>query len=176
MKRIVAGILAHVDSGKTTLSEAMLYHTGTIRKPGRVDHRNTYLDTDRIERERGITIFSKQAIIKLDNAEITLLDTPGHADFSTETERVLQILDCAILVISGTDGVQSHTETLWRLLTRYSIPVFIFINKTDMPGIDRKNIIIDLKNKLDYRCVDFENSDKDLLYEELAECDESIMQ
>ena len=123
MKRIVAGILAHVDSGKTTLSEAMLYHTGTIRKPGRVDHRNTYLDTDRIERERGITIFSKQAIIKLDNAEITLLDTPGHADFSTETERVLQILDCAILVISGTDGVQSHTETLWRLLTRYSIPV-----------------------------------------------------
>ena len=130
MKRIVAGILAHVDSGKTTLSEAMLYHTGTIRKPGRVDHRNTYLDTDRIERERGITIFSKQAIIKLDNAEITLLDTPGHADFSTETERVLQILDCAILVISGTDGVQSHTETLWRLLTRYSIPVFIFINKT----------------------------------------------
>lgn len=176
MKRIVAGILAHVDSGKTTLSEAMLYHTGTIRKPGRVDHRNTYLDTDRIERERGITIFSKQAIIKLDNAEITLLDTPGHADFSTETERVLQILDCAILVISGTDGVQSHTETLWRLLTRYSIPVFIFINKTDMPGIDRKNIIIDPKNKLDYRCVDFENSDKDLLYEELAECDESIMQ
>lgn len=176
MKRIVAGILAHVDSGKTTLSEAMLYHTGTIRKPGRVDHRNTYLDTDRIERERGITIFSKQAIIKLDNAEITLLDTPGHADFSTETERVLQILDCAILVISGTDGVQSHTETLWRLLTRYSIPVFIFINKTDMPGIDRKNIIIDLKKKLDYRCVDFENSDKDRLYEELAECDESIMQ
>lgn len=176
MKRIVTGILAHVDSGKTTLSEAMLYHTGTIRKPGRVDHRNTYLDTNYIERDRGITIFSKQAILKYNDTEITLIDTPGHADFSTETERVLQILDCAILVISGTNGVQSHTGILWNLLKRYNIPVFIFINKTDMPGIDRKNIISDLKKKLDYRCVDFDNSDKTSLYEELAECDESILQ
>ena len=129
MKKIVTGILAHVDSGKTTLSEALLYHSGTIRLHGRVDHGNAFLDTNPIEREKGITIFSKQAVIDLQDTYITLLDTPGHIDFSAETERTLSVLDYCILVISGTDGVQNHTETLWNLLKRYNIPTFIFINK-----------------------------------------------
>ena len=129
MKKLVLGILAHVDSGKTTLSEGILYKTGEIRKWGRVDHRDTFLDTHNLERERGITIFSKQAVFHIGNTKFTLLDTPGHADFSTETERTLQILDYAILVISGSEGIQSHTETLWKLLQKYKIPSFIFVNK-----------------------------------------------
>ena len=123
MKRCSIGVLAHVDAGKTTLSEALLYRSGSIRKLGRVDHRDAFLDTDAIERERGITIFSKQAVLPLDGLEVTLLDTPGHVDFSSEMERTLHVLDCAILVISGTDGVQGHTRTLWRLLERYGVPV-----------------------------------------------------
>lgn len=133
-KQLVVGILAHVDSGKTTLSEAMLYRAGSIRKLGRVDNKDAFLDTDTLEKARGITIFSKQALLKTGSTNITLLDTPGHVDFSTETERTLQVLDYAVLVISGTDGVQSHTETLWRLLRRYHIPTFVFINKMDLPG------------------------------------------
>ena len=132
MKKIVLGILAHVDSGKTTLSEAMLYTAGKIRKLGRVDHKNAYLDTNAIERERGITIFSKQAVFSYKDFEITLVDTPGHVDFSAETERVLSVLDYAVLVISGIDGVQNHTKTLWKLLSDYNVPVFIFINKMDI--------------------------------------------
>ena len=133
-KQLVIGILAHVDSGKTTLSEALLYGTGTIRKLGRVDHKDAFLDTDALEKARGITIFSKQALFTAGNTDFTLLDTPGHVDFSTETERTLQVLDYAVLVISGTDGVQSHTETLWRLLRRYRIPTFVFVNKMDLPA------------------------------------------
>ena len=132
-KQIVLGILAHVDSGKTTLSEAMLYRSGAIRKLGRVDHKDAFLDTDTLEKARGITIFSKQALLTAGNTDITLLDTPGHVDFSTETERTLQVLDYAVLVVSGTDGVQSHTETLWRLLRRYHVPTFVFVNKMDLP-------------------------------------------
>lgn len=137
MKKLVVGILAHVDAGKTTLSEAMLYTTGALRKLGRVDHQDAFLDTDAMERERGITIFSKQAELTLPQAAVTLLDTPGHVDFSAEMERTLQVLDCAILVISGTDGVQGHTRTLWRLLERYHIPTFLFVNKMDLAGATR---------------------------------------
>ena len=136
-KQIVLGILAHVDSGKTTLSEALLYRSGAIRKLGRVDHKDAFLDTDTLERARGITIFSKQALLTAGNTDLTLLDTPGHVDFSTETERTLQVLDYAVLVVSGTDGVQSHTRTLWRLLEGYRVPVFLFVNKMDLAGADR---------------------------------------
>ena len=141
-KQLVIGILAHVDSGKTTLSEALLYGTGTIRKLGRVDHKDAFLDTDALEKARGITIFSKQALFTAGNTDFTLLDTPGHVDFSTETERTLQVLDYAVLVISGTDGVQSHTETLWRLLRRYHIPTFVFVNKMNLPGPGREALLI----------------------------------
>lgn len=175
MKRLVTGIFAHVDSGKTTLSEALLYSAGEIRNLGRVDRRDTFLDTDRLERERGITIFSKQARLRFDDTEITLLDTPGHVDFSPEAERVMQILDCAVLVISGTDGVQSHTETLWRLLEKYHVPVFIFVNKMDLPGADRKQVMNELKRRLDYRCVDFSETSSEEFFGELAECDEILM-
>ena len=136
MEKLVIGILAHVDAGKTTLSEGILYLTGKIRKLGRVDHKDAYLDTYNLERERGITIFSKQAEFELGNRGITLLDTPGHVDFSAEMERTLQVLDYAILVINGADGVQGHTMTLWRLLARYQIPTFLFINKMDQDGSD----------------------------------------
>lgn len=135
MKKLTIGILAHVDSGKTTLTEALLYKTGEIRNLGRVDHKDAFLDTHELERLRGITIFAKQAVMNINDTEITLLDTPGHVDFSAETERTLSVLDYAILVISGTDGVQNHTETLWKLIQRYNIPAFIFINKTDIMGI-----------------------------------------
>ena len=128
------GIVAHVDAGKTTLSESMLYHAGAIRKLGRVDHKDAFLDTDQMERERGITIFSKQAVFRWKDRTITLLDTPGHVDFSAEMERVLQVLDCAVLVVSGADGVQGHTQTLWKLLKRYQIPTFLFVNKMDQEG------------------------------------------
>ena len=137
MKKITIGITAHVDSGKTTLSEAMLYLTGVTRKLGRVDHGNSYLDTDAIERDRVITIFAHQASFNIDDTCITLLDTPGHVDFSAETERTMQVIDYAVLVISGTDGIQSHSATLWKLLRQYNIPVFIFVNKMDLCGADK---------------------------------------
>ena len=133
---ISVGLLAHVDSGKTTLSEGILYLTGQIRKPGRVDHGDAFLDNYALERQRGITIFSKQAVFQLGDSKVTLLDTPGHVDFSAEMERTLQVLDYAVLVVSGADGVQGHTRTLWNLLARYRIPTFIFVNKMDQPGTD----------------------------------------
>ncbi|YAF49181.1 TetM/TetW/TetO/TetS family tetracycline resistance ribosomal protection protein [Faecalibacterium prausnitzii] len=174
-KQLVIGILAHVDSGKTTLSEAMLYGTGTIRKLGRVDHKDAFLDTDALEKARGITIFSKQALFTAGNTDFTLLDTPGHVDFSTETERTLQVLDYAVLVISGTDGVQSHTETLWRLLRRYRIPTFVFVNKMDLPGPGREALLTQLNRRLGDGFVDFgaEQADRD---EALALCDERLME
>ncbi len=158
MKRLVLGILAHVDSGKTTLSEGLLYNSGAISKLGRVDHKDAFLDTDTIEKERGITIFSKQAMININDTSITLLDTPGHVDFSAETERTLAVLDYAILVISGTDGVQSHTRTLWKMLSHYHIPTFIFVNKMDLPCKSKGELMSELCEKLDSACVDF--SDK----------------
>ena len=174
-KQLVIGILAHVDSGKTTLSEALLYGTGTIRKLGRVDHKDAFLDTDALEKARGITIFSKQALFTAGNTDFTLLDTPGHVDFSTETERTLQVLDYAVLVISGTDGVQSHTETLWRLLRRYRIPTFVFVNKMDLPGPGRESLLTQLNRRLGDGFVDFgaEQADRD---EALALCDERLME
>ena len=174
-KQLVIGILAHVDSGKTTLSEALLYGTGTIRKLGRVDHKDAFLDTDALEKARGITIFSKQALFTAGDTDFTLLDTPGHVDFSTETERTLQVLDYAVLVISGTDGVQSHTETLWRLLRRYRIPTFVFVNKMDLPGPGREALLTQLNRRLGDGFVDFgaEQADRD---EALALCDERLME
>lgn len=176
MKRIVIGILAHVDSGKTTLSEAMLYNTGEIRSLGRVDHKNAFLDTHEIERNRGITIFSKQAVIKLDNTEITLLDTPGHVDFSTETERTLRVLDYAVLVVSGSEGVQSHTETLWKLLIRYNVPVFIFVNKMDLSDKSADEITASLCSDLSEHCIRFDDENQnDSFFENIAMCDEKLM-
>lgn len=173
-KQIVLGILAHVDSGKTTLSEAMLYRAGVTRRLGRVDHKDAFLDTDALEKERGITIFSKQALLTAGDTDITLLDTPGHVDFSTETERTLQVLDYAVLVVSGTDGVQSHTETLWRLLRRYHVPTFVFVNKMDLPGMERQELLAQLNRRLGEGFVDFgaERADRD---EALALCDENLM-
>lgn len=176
MKKITFGILAHVDSGKTTLSEAILYKTGEIRKLGRVDHKNTFLDTHFLERERGITIFSKQAKFNLGDMSCTILDTPGHSDFSNETERTLQVIDYAILVISGSEKVQSHTETLWDLLKRYNIPTFIFVNKTDLSGVNRDDVMYTLKKRLSDGCIDFFHYDKEKLLEELSLCDEELMQ
>ena len=177
MKRLVIGILAHVDSGKTTLSEGMLYSSGDIRKLGRVDHKTSFLDTYSLEKERGITIFSKQAVLHLDDAEITLLDTPGHIDFSAETERTLQVLDYAVLVINGSDGVQNHTRTLWKLLERYNVPVFVFINKMDLPGTDREVLLTEMKLKLSDCCCDFDiDNTSDEFYEETASHDEKLMQ
>lgn len=175
MKHITIGILAHVDAGKTTLSECMLYLSGQIRKPGRVDHKDAFLDTYELERERGITIFSKQAELKMGNLGITLLDTPGHVDFSAEMERTLQVLDYAILVINGADGVQGHTRTLWRLLKRYQIPTFIFINKMDQVGTDKAKILADLENRLDEGCIDFSEITEET-YDSLAMCDEKVME
>lgn len=175
MKKIVVGILAHVDSGKTTLSEALLYQSGNINKLGRVDHRDSFLDTFSLERDRGITIFSKQAVLKYKDTEFTLLDTPGHVDFSAETERTLQVLDYAVLVISATDGIQSHTQTLWKLLSKYNVPCFIFINKMDLDNADKKRVITELKTKFSDGCVDFSNEDKDEFYENIALCDEALL-
>lgn len=175
MKKLVIGILAHVDSGKTTLSEALLYTSGTIRKLGRVDHKNAFLDTDNIERERGITIFSKQAQLKWKENEFTLLDTPGHVDFSTETERTLQVLDCAVLVISGAEGVQSHTETLWRLLKRYNVPTFIFVNKTDLMKSTKFDIMCQLRKKLSEGCFELSELKSDENAEDVALRDETLM-
>lgn len=178
-KRVLnVGLLAHVDAGKTTLSESILYQSGAIRNLGRVDHQDAFLDTDEMERERGITIFSKQAVLAWKDTEITLLDTPGHVDFSAEMERVLQVLDCAVLVISGVDGVQGHTETLWKLLTRYGIPVFLFVNKMDQEGTDCGKLLAELKSRFSEGCIDFgrvETGAEEVI-EEIAVCDEQTME
>ena len=174
MKKLILGRLAHVDAGKTTLSEAMLYAGGQLRKLGRVDHQSAFLDTDVQERERGITIFSKQAVLPLGQAELTLLDTPGHVDFSSEMERTLQVLDYAVLVVSGTDGVQSHTRTLWRLLERYAVPTFIFVNKMDLSGADRQALLASLQSGLSDGCVDFSTESGDFL-ENVAMCSEETL-
>ena len=176
MDSVCIGILAHVDAGKTTLSEGMLYQSGQLKKLGRVDHKDAFLDTEEQERQRGITIFSKQAVLQLGDRPVTLLDTPGHVDFSSEMERVLSVLDYAVLVISGTDGVQSHTRTLWRLLRRYHIPTFLFINKMDLPGTHRQSLMEQLRRQLDGGCVDFDpHRPPEELWEEAAVCDEDAM-
>ena len=184
MKQIVAGIVAHVDAGKTTLSEALLYRTGEIRKLGRVDHGDAFLDTNSLEKARGITIFAHQALAEHGDLRLTLLDTPGHVDFAAETERVLRVLDYAILVVSGTDGVQGHTETLWRLLARYGVPTFIFVNKCDAAGFDREAILAQLRKRLSdaiYPLPAMEQSTEgsavplDALAEDIATLDEEAM-
>lgn len=175
-KRISAGLLAHVDAGKTTLSEAMLYVGGNIRKLGRVDRGDAFLDTYELEKKRGITIFSKQALLKWEDMEITLLDTPGHVDFSAEMERTLQVLDCAVLVISGTDGVQEHTRTLWRLLARYRVPTFLFINKMDLAGAQKEILLSDIRARLDDNCLDFGEAGTEAFYEQAAMCGEMALE
>lgn len=176
MKKLVIGILAHVDAGKTTLSESMLFLSGKIRKLGRVDNKDAYLDTYELERARGITIFSKQAMFDLQDTAVTLLDTPGHVDFSAEMERTLQVLDYAILVINGADGVQGHTQTLWRLLKKYQIPVFLFVNKMDQPGTEKESLLAELKSRLDDGCVDFTDTASEEFYDQVAMCEESLME
>lgn len=179
-KHICLGILAHVDAGKTTLSESMLYISGSIRKMGRVDYKDAFLDTYDLERSRGITIFSKQAVFSWKDMRITLLDTPGHVDFSAEMERTLQVLDYAVLVISGADGVQGHTETLWRLLGQYKIPVFLFVNKMDQAGTDRERVLAELKKRFGDHCIDFEkvfgSEGSEEAAEQLAMCDEALLE
>lgn len=175
MKKTVIGILAHVDAGKTTLSEALLYTAGQLKKLGRVDNKSAFLDNYELERRRGITIFSKQAVLRTENTEITLLDTPGHIDFSSEAERTLQVQDYAVLVISARDGVQPHTETLWRLLLRYNVPVFIFVNKMDLEGSDKNRVLAELKKHLSENCADFTTSD-DEICENAAFCNEKLME
>ena len=175
MKRLTIGMLAHVDSGKTTLSEAMLYLSGGVRRLGRVDHGDAFLDTDQQERERGITIFSKQARLEWKGCELTLLDTPGHVDFSAEMERAVQVLDYAVLLVSGADGVQGHTETLWKLLERHQVPTFLFINKMDQPDTDRDRLLAQLRERLSDGCADFSGGREELL-EQAAMCDEELME
>ena len=175
MSKTVLGILAHVDAGKTTLSESILYLTGSIRKLGRVDNKDAFLDTYSLERERGITIFSKQAEIEMQGRSYTLLDTPGHVDFSAEMERTLQVLDYAVLVISGADGVQGHTQTLWRLLARYEVPTFIFVNKMDQNGTDRRALMEEIRQRLGDSCIDF-SEEADARNENLAMCDEKVLE
>ena len=175
VKRLCTGLLAHVDSGKTTLSEAMLYLSGAVRRLGRVDHGDAFLDTDQQERERGITIFSKQARLSWKDCEFTLLDTPGHVDFSAEMERAVQVLDYAVLLVSGADGVQGHTETLWRLLERHQVPTFLFVNKMDQPGTDRDKLLAQLRERLSDGCADFSGPWEDVL-EQAALCGEELME
>ena len=174
--KLTVGILAHVDAGKTTLSESILYVSGSIRKLGRVDHKDAFLDTHQIEKERGITIFSKQANFSWQDKQITLLDTPGHVDFSAEMERTLQVLDYAILVISATAGVQSHVITLWRLLRIYKVPTFIFVNKMDQMGGAREKVMQEIKERLGDECVDFSCTDSEIFYEEIATSDEEVLE
>ena len=176
MKKITVGILAHVDSGKTTLSEALMYCSGNITKLGRVDHKNAFLDTFALERDRGITIFSKQAVLNFNDATFYLLDTPGHVDFSAETERTLQVLDYAVLVISGTDGVQSHTVTLWKLLRKYRVPCFLFVNKMDLAGADKPFLLNEIRGRLSDGCVVFSDEGSDSFFENLALCDDSLFE
>lgn len=176
MKKLVIGILAHVDAGKTTLSESLLYLSGKIGRLGRVDKQNAYLDTDEQERARGITIFAKQAVFEAEHARITLVDTPGHVDFSAETERTLRILDYAVLVVSGSDGVQEHTRTLWQLLDFYRVPTFLFVNKMDQPGAEKDRLLADIQSRLSENCIDFSTPDTRDFYERLALCDEPIME
>ena len=178
LKRLNIGILAHVDAGKTTLSEGMLYLSGRLRSMGRVDHGDAFLDTYELERERGITIFSKQAMFQWRDMEVTLLDTPGHVDFSAEMERVLQVLDCAVLVISAADGVQSHTMTLWKLLKRYEIPVFLFVNKMDRDDADREGLMEELRERLGEGCADMESiyAGDEEMTESMAVCDEAMLE
>lgn len=175
-KKIVAGILAHVDSGKTTLSESLLYKTGVVKKLGRVDQKDTFLDTDTVEKERGITIYSKDARMPLGDRQLIMIDTPGHVDFSTEMERVLSVLDVAILLVSGSSGIQSHTKTLWNLLKSYQIPTFIFVNKMDMEGVDKDKLLASIKKDLSDNAVDFNNyiNDREIFYEDIATCDEKL--
>ena len=168
-------LLAHVDAGKTTLSEALLYVSGARRSLGRVDHRDAFLDTHALERARGITIFSKQARMETQRRQITLVDTPGHVDFSAETERTLPVVDCAVLVISGTDGIQAHTLTLWRLLERYGVPTFLFINKMDLPGRSEDKLMQQLQEQLSSGCVDFGRDFEDIA-EAAAMCDEALLE
>lgn len=174
-KHICAALLAHVDAGKTTLSEALLYESGVIRTRGRVDHKDAFLDTSPLERERGITIFSKQACFSYGNMDVTMLDTPGHVDFSSEMERTLQVIDYAVLIISGTDGVQGHTETVWKLLQKYRIPTFFFVNKMDLPGADKAAVLKELQAKLSPYCVDF-TEEEELLCENVAMCEETLLE
>ena len=176
MKKLVVGILAHVDAGKTSLSESMLFSSGKIRQMGRVDNKDTYLDTNELERLRGITIFSKQAVFQFEDTEMTLMDTPGHIDFSAEMERTLQIIDYAILVISGADGIQGHTKTLWRLLENYKIPVFIFVNKMDQPGTNAETLLNQLRQSLSDGCISFCGSDPLEFYDQLALTDDAVME
>ena len=174
-KHICAALLAHVDAGKSTLSEALLYESGVIRTRGRVDHKDAFLDTSPLERERGITIFSKQACFSYGNMDVTMLDTPGHVDFSSEMERTLQVIDYAVLIISGTDGVQGHTETVWKLLQKYRIPTFFFVNKMDLPGADKAAVLKELQAKLSPYCVDF-TEEEELLCENVAMCEETLLE
>lgn len=173
--KLVIGVLAHVDSGKTTLAESILFQTGSIRKYGRVDHQDSFFDNNNLERDRGITIFSKQAKFVLGKYDVTLLDTPGHVDFSAEMERTLQVLDYAILIVSATDGVQAHTKTLWSLLKRYKIPVYIFVNKMDQNGNDKQNIMRNIQKELSSGCIDFIENEKEYFYDQLAMCSEALM-
>ena len=173
---IVLAMLAHVDSGKTTLSEAMLYLSGSIRKLGRVDHKDAFLDTYSMEKDRGITIFSKQAMFGWKDLDIALLDTPGHVDFSAEMERTLQVLDYAVLVVSGPAGVQSHTETVWRLLQRYDVPVFIFVNKMDIGDCNKEDIMSGITERFGSECVDFSVEKNDTFFENIAVCDEEVLE
>ncbi|CAJ1176773.1 Tetracycline resistance protein TetM from transposon TnFO1 [Companilactobacillus paralimentarius] len=175
MKHIVTGIVAHVDAGKTTLSEALLYKTGQLRKLGRVDNGDAFLDSDDLEKKRGITIFSHQANLQYENLRLTLLDTPGHVDFASQTEQVLSVLDYAILVVSATDGVQGYTKTLWNLLQNYHIPTFIFVNKIDATGVDQAQVLEDLQNKLSAGCITFSNELSDDTYEEIALQNDNIL-
>ena len=176
MKKLVIGILAHVDAGKTTLSEGMLYLCGTIRRLGRVDNKDAFFDMYELERARGITIFSKQASLQYDDMEIILLDTPGHVDFSAEMERTLQVLDYALLLISGADGVQGHTKTLWRLLQKYEIPTFLFFNKMDQPGTEKETLLFESREKLGENIVDFSGQNTEDFYENIAVCEEKLLE
>ena len=171
-QNINLGLLAHVDAGKTTLSEALLYRTGARRTLGRVDHRDAFLDTHALERQRGITIFSKQALLETERFQVMLLDTPGHADFISEAERVMPVLDAALLIISGTDGLQAHTMTLWKLLERYGVPVFVFVNKTDLPGKEKPELLRQLQTL--GNCLDA--TDEDAFGEGAAMCDEALLE